>query len=157
MEESFVDLDKLNKIRESTDELVDLYQIQSTNDSGFAIIKFIGQSNIKEILIHEFKFKNYDCIILSHLLDTNDLKNKLKILSLNLYKSNKLIATIVLLFNSDHFIETNKIIKGNYCYELITVIETKQIGSSFDELSKATVLYNLIALLSDDELSFLFD
>lgn len=82
------------------DNLQELYQIVGINDNNKAYIMHIGYGEKRpKILLKEFKFKNYNCKIISYILNKFDLEestktNSLKMVSLIMYKDDKSIIEL---------------------------------------------------------------
>jgi hypothetical protein len=158
-------------------ELMNLYQIQGSKDKAGAVIKFIGKNNIRPtIVIHEFNFKKYSCQIISYILSDADIEyanDKCELKMLGLLIRNKrhkvVIAAITMSFytfvhkrekdNLSNFI--SKDLSGFYAYNLKYHDEgterNERVGGIFNVFpGKTRCVYDLIKLLSDGKVSFLY-
>lgn len=160
--------------------LVNLYQIQGTQGKAGGIIKYIGKDTTGlVIIIHRFKFKKYLCKIISYILSDVDIniandKCMFKILGLLIECDGEVVAVIILSFytfthkkeksNITNYISNsnNIILPGFYGYELKhknieNIEESEMIGNTFKLFPGRTKsIYNLIDLLSNDKLLFLY-
>lgn len=156
-----------------------LYQIQGMKDKQGAFIKFIGQNSVRPlILILEFTFKKYECQIVSYILSNIDIKVVndecgLKMLGLLIKYKDQVVAVITMSFftfmhkwegkDIMDFIsyDNNILLSGFYAFDLKyydkDIKKTEKIGSIFELFpGKTKSLYELINLLSDEKLSFLY-
>ena len=164
-------IDKLN--------LEKLYQIQGIKNNKGAIIKYIGERDQRPvILINEFKFKKYHCQIVSYLLSDVDIKFAndnccLKMLGMLIKDNNNIIAAITMNFNTFlHKVENINIekyiqyddntinIPGFFSYDLKYYVDNNEKIERIEcfEIFPGNnrCIYNLINLLSNEKLSFLF-
>lgn len=166
---------------EST-SLEKLYQIQGITSKKGAILKYIGENYVRPtIIIHEFKFKKYQCQIVSYLLSDIDIKIAndnctLKMIGLLIKNKKKVVAAITMSFYTfihrkekttiEKYIsqqedKKDKILPGFYTYEFkyydgdIEKNERIKIFELFPGRTKC--IYELINLLSNEKLSFLFN
>lgn len=157
-----------------------LYQIQGIKDKIGGIIKFIGQNVVRPtIIIHEFTFKRYQCQITSYILSDIDIKVAndkcaLKMLGLLIKDKGGVVAAITMSFYTfihrkdktdlEKYIsnkDDNKILPGFYAYELKyydrNIEKNESVGGTFESFpGKTRCVYDLINLLSNEKLSFLY-
>lgn len=185
MENEFIKLDELinqlpkENITNKNDSFIDdiktninLYQIQSKINESSCVIKFIGNpvDIIPTYIIHEFKFKNYDCKIISYVLSDADLEcanndSEFKIIGLLITDNDKVKCVIRLSFYSSIHIDEkkhineyiDKNIEGFYQFNLIANDNKTIIGDIMHKfIGKTKSIYKLTSLLSDEKLNYLW-
>ena len=165
--------DKIPTSEPLQEPLQKLYQIQGMTDKEGAYIKCIGQDKIRPVItVHKFTFRQYGCEIVSYILSDVDVKlDSLKMLGLLIKDNEKVVATITMCFklleNNNSILDlldTNesKILLGSYVYELKyyenSTEKCEQIGETVKYFQgKTKSVYDLIELLADDKLAFLFN
>lgn len=189
-ENEFIDLDKL--INESSTKFIDepnnttasdqfekIYQIQCKKNNPNAIIKKICDNAIRQIIVlHEFKFNNFICRIVSYLLSDVDIKEandvcSFKIIGLLLINNNKVIGSLTMSFytfihkkeKKDIFDYISKDVDiplpGFFAFDLKYFYKgskkSERIGDILEKFpGKTQSIYSLINLLSNDKILFLY-
>jgi hypothetical protein len=142
-----------------------LYQVQNVKDNGVTI-KYLGNNDVvPTIAIYRFNFKKYICEVVSYILTDVDISRKdLRMLGLRVKLNENIVATITMKFNRENHLyeDDQNILSWFYSYELEYrengQERREQIGEAFTNFPGRTKsVYDLIELLSDDKLFFLFD
>lgn len=156
---------------------IKLYQLQAFMDESYGIIKFIGFSadNIRHTyIIHEFKFKQHNCKIVTYVLSDIDIEHannmcELKMISLLVMDKDSYCVkcAITLSFYTfvhkkekkhlfDYITNDNDIkLDGFYQYNLLDCYGNKEkIGDIMPKfLGKTKSIYGLVNILSNAKLN----
>lgn len=157
-----------------TSNLQKVYQVNGIYDQGKAYIRHVGNFEKKpKILLNKFKFQDFDCNILSYVLDQKDIvksnNTKLfKMVSLIMFKNEKPIVSICMKYKlsnddipiSELLSDENNIIatSGSFLVYLKKYINNEKILlHTFQTFpGNNNIIEKLIKFLTNKELNYLY-
>lgn len=143
-----------------TDTNINLYQVQGILNTNKCIIRYIGHPSInnanKYVVLKEFSFFDYDCMILSHLLSQDDIINnhdkQYKMLSISMSKNSATEKIISFVFESKDNISIDSVgkeIEGVYKYIYVSSNDKKILKPIVNRYQgNDKIIYELINKLS---------
>lgn len=159
----FIDNEIINE--NNNESIQNLYQIQGIKDTNRAVIRLVAYGDKRpQILLKEFMFKNYNCKIISYLLNTKDTNKSnntnYKMISLIISIKNEPMYSISIEFNTLDKIDLTRNIELNG--KFLVYLEKKDVNKNiilheFDKYpGNNNMVEKLIKFLLHEELLFLY-